>query len=1109
MARGFRALVLWFLSLWHDLSQKQLYSRSGIPDKRISYLLGLREIPQEDFEKLLAALRSNPAEVQIVTACIDGLEAVAADTRLTDEEMEEVERGVREGARLLRGALAGLALGTRWMPAMDVYPRPADLEPARWHAGRLWEILEPMTEEQQLAVVRFNEDYHTWALMERVCEASVDQASRNVERAAVLARLAQEIAERVQGPEEWQNAVRGYAAAHPPNVLRVQGELKAARAGLEAAKRLWSSGSDPDRVLDPGRLLDLEASLCRDERQFENALALLDEAFRVSRCPARILINKAFTWEVMGEYGRATQVLLQAEPLLDPEAEPRLWYKHRASLAVNYCHIGAHGKAAELVQQASHVALELSDEIDLIRLGALSGCIAAGLGRRGEARKLLEEAARALESRKMWYDVALVQLDVAILLIEESRASEVKALARELAKVFDSKGVHREALAALRLFHEAVQRDEATTELTRGVLAFLFRARHDEGLRFTASGNRLTIGVEPDACVGRDAVGVEPDAFVGHVGCGNAAAIGIEPATRIDDRAAPERREERPELVPHDGLAGRRGEKRPGEDDSDKSWAHRKVSYAAPASDHRGPRGPRLPDILRQVAAKNPGLRPVDSGMTWKNRLVRLVRALAGQTQERFSEATQVDLRMLDHYEQGKRQPNAETLERVARRGYGLEIREVEEILLLAETLRRPRERAGHRVEVVLDDLAALVTRAYQRLLRLPLETGTPGPEDPQYVEALWSLLKDLPQDSQQAVVSAGRKFQNWALAVRVGEESVSQASRDLERAASLAQLAQWIADLVPGPEGWRKRLQGLAAGYGPNVLRVAGDLETARTGMEQAKHLWNAGTDPAGLLDPGRLLDLDASLCRDERRFEDALARLDEAAVVGRNKGRILVNKGFTLEVMGNYEGAIQALIEAEPYIDRAADPRLWYKQHANLAVNYCHTGRYVEATKLVLQARPVAEELGDKLDLVRLTALEGCIAAGQGRSVAAVLLLNEARQKFAEQNMWYDVALVDLEMAPLLLAEGATAQVKKMAAELVVKFEEMGIHREALAALQLFHEAAEREEATAELARRVLTFLFRSRWDEGLRFNEAASPLSPEPNGRQRLKRATPSQD
>lgn len=84
----------------------------------------------------------------------------------------------------------------------------------------------------------------------------------------------------------------------------------------------------------------------------------------------------------------------------------------------------------------------------------------------------------------------------------------------------------------------------------------------------------------------------------------------------------------------------------------------------------------------------------------------------------------------------------------------------------------------------------------------------------------------------------------------------------------------------------------------------------------------------------------------------------------------------------------------------------------------------------------------------------------------------------------MWYDVALADLERAPLLLAEGATARVKQMAAELVKKFQELGVHREAVAALEIFQEAAEREEATAELARRVLEFLFRARWDEGLRF-------------------------
>lgn len=248
-------------------------------------------------------------------------------------------------------------------------------------------------------------------------------------------------------------------------------------------------------------------------------------------------------------------------------------------------------------------------------------------------------------------------------------------------------------------------------------------------------------------------------------------------------------------------------------------------------------------------------------------------------------------------------------------------------------------------------DLASLVSRVYQRLLRLPLETAGPAPEDPQHIETLWSLLKDLPENQQRAVVTAGRKFQNWALAVRVCDESEAQASSDLKCAASLARLAQWIADLVPGPEGWRNRLRGLAIGYAANVVRVTGDLEAARAGMELAKQLWATGSDPAGLLDPGRLLDLDASLCRDERRFEDALARLDEAAAVGRNRGRILVKKGFTLEVMGDYECAIQTLLEAEPHLDRTTDPRLWYKQRANLATNYSHIGRFEEALELIRQ--------------------------------------------------------------------------------------------------------------------------------------------------------------
>ena len=56
-----------------------------------------------------------------------------------------------------------------------------------------------------------------------------------------------------------------------------------------------------------------------------------------------------------------------------------------------------------------------------------------------------------------------------------------------MAEVFKSEGVHREALAALKLFQDAAQRETATAALARRVLRFLFHARHDEGLRFAAS----------------------------------------------------------------------------------------------------------------------------------------------------------------------------------------------------------------------------------------------------------------------------------------------------------------------------------------------------------------------------------------------------------------------------------------------------------------------------------------------------------------------------------------------------------------------------------------------------------------------------------------------
>jgi tetratricopeptide (TPR) repeat protein len=204
----------------------------------------------------------------------------------------------------------------------------------------------------------------------------------------------------------------------------------------------------------------------------------------VGRSPERALINKGFTLEVMGEHEHAIEMLVRAEPLVERAADPRLSYMLPFNLAVVYTHVGRYAEAAELAHRVGDLVAAQGDEIEILRVVWLRGRIAAGLGQRGEARNLLAQARAEFGRRNMSYDVALALLEEAILLLEDGRAAEVKVLAGELTKVFESKGVHREALGALRLFQEAAEREEATSGLARRVLNYLFRARHDEGLRF-------------------------------------------------------------------------------------------------------------------------------------------------------------------------------------------------------------------------------------------------------------------------------------------------------------------------------------------------------------------------------------------------------------------------------------------------------------------------------------------------------------------------------------------------------------------------------------------------------------------------------------------------
>jgi 16S rRNA U516 pseudouridylate synthase RsuA-like enzyme len=109
--------------------------------------------------------------------------------------------------------------------------------------------------------------------------------------------------------------------------------------------------------------------------------------------------------------------------------------------------------------------------------------------------------------------------------------------------------------------------------------------------------------------------------------------------------------------------------------------------------------------------------------------------------------------------------------------------------------------------------------------------------------------------------------------------------------------------------------------------------------------------------------------------------------------------------------------------------------------------------------------------------------VAAGLGRTDEALGELEAVKNEFIRRRIPFDAALVTLEIAALHLQEGRTAEVKRLAREIVTIFKAQKVHREAIATVQLFREAAEREAVDQEAIRELLAYLQRARQEPGLR--------------------------
>jgi tetratricopeptide (TPR) repeat protein len=458
-----------------DVKQNAFEARTGHPSGTLSHYERRQEPPDDVLAELVAGMGVPAHFIRRTRDLIEEVDA-ALDPERSPGPDEAARRELDERAWAAFRDLQG---------RLDAYTEAA-LE--HREAPYLWRRLERHAAKARLAQVRTSRDLWSPGLCVLLCEKSVAAAAHDGKEAEDLARLAVEIARRVPGGEARRARLEGLAQAVVGNALRVRSQLPAADAAFARSAELWNQGAGTfHELLDPSRPLDLEASLRLSQRRLGAALDLLDRAFplaRSSRARGRILLLRAKVLEEQGDSLEALDCLDQAEPQVMEAGEPFYLFTLKLNRLVNLTELERVGKAAQGLEEVNALAASLQKAPSLARCRWVEARIAAALGQKAAAIACFREALDLFAACDRPYDCALNLLDLARLLLEERRASEVRALVVQLEPMFVAQEVHREALAALRLFVDAARQERASVTLAASILDFLRRSRYNEDVHF-------------------------------------------------------------------------------------------------------------------------------------------------------------------------------------------------------------------------------------------------------------------------------------------------------------------------------------------------------------------------------------------------------------------------------------------------------------------------------------------------------------------------------------------------------------------------------------------------------------------------------------------------
>jgi transcriptional regulator with XRE-family HTH domain len=250
-------LTVVFLRFYGRMTQAELGKVAGVEQALISrYESGQQTPPEETLRRMAKAVGIPWPLVMYLRRVYSSIVRLSARQGL----MADLAVDALDG--MLDRVLVALAPYLAEMAADVVSGRPP--EQMRDEAEKVWANLKdlPMARRRRLLELSF-ETARSWALAERLCEASLREVDSDPEDALGLADLALGIARQVEGEEAWRSRLQGYCWAHVAHARRAVRDAAGAREAVARARELWEAG----RYSDGGLLSEVRMlELLREER---------------------------------------------------------------------------------------------------------------------------------------------------------------------------------------------------------------------------------------------------------------------------------------------------------------------------------------------------------------------------------------------------------------------------------------------------------------------------------------------------------------------------------------------------------------------------------------------------------------------------------------------------------------------------------------------------------------------------------------------------------------------------------------------------------------------------------------------------------------------------